>query len=100
MPVTAGHDTRSHLRRGGNRPGLAEMALAAVEDFGLYHARRSRVGGAEAEVEARILADRYVGFEAEYRLAVIGDIQRLHKVSRDVVAGQLVYLQPRICSDG
>src|SRR5260370_7736237 len=86
---------RSHPRCGRNGPALTEVALAAVEDFRLDDPRAPRVGRAEAEVEGRILADRYVGLEPKYLLAVIRDIEFLHEICRDVVALHLIHLHPR-----
>src|SRR5215472_11092117 len=87
---------RSHLRRSRNRPALAEMPLIAVKHFRLDDARRRQIGRPEVELKARILADRDIGFEPKYRLAIIGYIERLHKVGRDVVARHLINLQTRI----
>src|ERR1700738_5675371 len=81
-----------HLR-GGNRPALGEAPLIAVEDLGCEHTGASGVGRSKTEGKRRVLADRDVRFETEYRAAVVGDLEGLHEVGRDVVAAQLVDLQ-------
>src|SRR5947208_2124738 len=54
------------------------------------------IDGLKAEVEPRVLADRDVRFETEHRSAVVGDLERLHEVGRNVVAAQLIDLQTGI----
>src|SRR6266851_6503307 len=92
---SADDGARSHLRCGRNRPALGKVPLAAVENLGRDHARCYWIRGPKAEAEAGILADRNVRFEPEYRLAVVGDLERLHEVGRDVVSANLIHLQPR-----